>query len=224
MHDAQLTPLDDASRSRTAECGQSTRRLVVFDLDHTVLSINSHYHFAESFLQQRAPLLHKLYGLLTAGFLGKVLGRVVGCDARKWVSLRCFGWFPQETLDNSAQDVFAELHQTAFNQNIVQLLESFRERDGYHVVLMSATPDFIARPMAQRLGIDYFASTYHHGRLVADLTGRKLERAAAIPNVVPELFVSDNPEDINTVFPNYLLVKDGVMYRRCNSISKDECP
>lgn len=197
--------------------------LVVFDLDHTLLRINSHYYFAESFFRQRSAVASFLYAFTTTGLVGKILNRCVRGDIRRWVSLRLFGLYSQRELDDAAHCVFIRCDEGIFHERVLSLFKKFLDDERYRLAIMSATPDFIARVFAEKFGVEAFASQYRNGRLRFDMTGRKVECAVGMPGVVNHLFVSDNREDINASFANYIIVSDGDMYIRCQNVDRFTC-
>lgn len=198
-------------------------KLVVFDLDNTLLTINSHYYFAEFFFKQRSKLLYYLYSLITTKIAWRILTRILRKDIRRVVSVLFFSFYKKAELEKAASDIFEKHSESLFNEKILRLFKHFQNRDEYRVVILTATPDFIAKAFEGLLDVEVLASRYSNGRLTFDMTGKKLEEICKNFREKQYLFVSDNEEDINSMFEHYILVKHNDMYIRRDTEDMISC-
>lgn len=132
-------------------------RLIVFDLDHTLLSVNSSYTFG-SFLYQRGYC-----SPLSVGFSAFCYGlHKMGClsmtQVHRYIFSCLFAKRSLELLQNAADD-FLTLHLTALLS--VPVLRKLQEaqKQGESTLLLSSSPDFLVAPIAHRLGISGWEST-----------------------------------------------------------------
>ncbi len=132
--------------------------LSVFDLDHTLLEVNSSFSFYVFLLRKRFFSIRTLAmtGSILAGYLCKI-----------YSPYRLHEKIFERFLKGKKADRLKEL-AFLFAQNICELLcpaagARLREaeREGHYVLLLSNSPDFLVAPIAAQLGIDhFFGSSY----------------------------------------------------------------
>lgn len=181
-------------------------KLAVFDIDNTLVLANTHYEFAERFLSKNRRILFVIYKMITWIPLRKALNYLHKDDIRRRVSAYFLKTFSEQILDKAASEMIAENYSLWRNEEVEKLLVAMR-RAGFRVVLASATLDFLAKAVAEKLEVEFVASAYSNGRITDDLTGKKVERIrATFNNPEISLFVSDNREDITDFAEVFVVV------------------
>lgn len=134
-------------------------RLSVFDLDHTLLTINSSYHFGAYLYRQKffsfpsllASLFyyarHKLFGLSIQKLHQKTFQLLF-----KGVSIEDLQAYVTVFLE---QQLTEKLYQPA-----LQRLHEAQKRGDYTLIL-SSSPDFLVRPIAEWFGVDSWQATIY---------------------------------------------------------------
>lgn len=204
--------------------------LAVFDIDHTLIRVNSHYEFAERFLREKAPVRYLVYRLGAWEPIRKALSYASGDDFRRRLSAFLFKPFSKNDLKAYANVMFTENLPAWFNQDVVKILEVARTKNMV-VLAASATLDFIAEALAEQMKIGVVSSVYENGRIEFDATGKKIELIQSkYPGMRINVFVSDNGEDVSEIPEYFVLVASGHFFvraqkhhviERCFSVGHD---
>lgn len=143
----------------------STRRLALFDLDHTLLPIDSDYEW------------------------NQFMGRIGWCDAEEAAAKNAafYAQYCAGTLDLNAYTRFVtepmrskgpeaseaahaqfmhEVIEPVIRQEALQLLDQHRQA-GDEIIIITATNEFVAGPIAKRLGVEAFMGV----KLAKDASG-----------------------------------------------------
>jgi HAD superfamily hydrolase (TIGR01490 family) len=135
------------------------RKLVVFDLDHTLMKVNTSYCFAKTLYRQ---------GILTMG----VVLRAALIKLRYYTSSltlegvhhlvfdRMLKGFSLETLEKNLDDLMHKLLPGQLYLPAYQELAKAQDRGDY-TVLLSSSPDFLVRRFANYFGIDAAEGTVY---------------------------------------------------------------
>lgn len=183
-----------------------SRPLAIFDIDHTLLLVNSHYEFAERFLREHSRFRYWVYRLAAWEPMRKALSYLIGDDVRRHLSARLFTPYPRDRLAEFASKMIQANFEAWCNPTVMALVDRARAR-GCVIVTASATLDFIAEPVADLLRADSLSSIYERGAIAHDLTGKKLSAInERFPGRRIGLFVSDNIEDICDQPDHFVLV------------------
>lgn len=130
----------------------SKRKLVVFDLDHTLMKVNTSYFFAKALYQQ---------GILTMG----IVLRAALIKIRYYTSSltlegvhhlvfdKMLKGFSLETLEKNLDDFMHRLLPGQLYLPAYQELSKAQDRGDY-TALLSSSPDFLVRRFASYFGID----------------------------------------------------------------------
>ncbi|WP_025209017.1 haloacid dehalogenase-like hydrolase [Hippea sp. KM1] len=196
-------------------------RLVVFDLDNTLFSINTHHYFSDHFFKSKSKFIYLIYKILSLKLFVHLYYMFTKRDIKRDFSVYMFSFFSSKILDDGLEKIFKNLDDYKIDKTF-NLLNKMKSK-GYKVIVLSATVDFIAKYIANKYDIEIYSSIIKNGKYYFDMTGQKV-------NYVDEhfskyekyLFVSDNKEDINKEFKNYIYVyKD--MYFKNIEIESFEC-
>jgi phosphoserine phosphatase len=186
-------------------------KYIVFDLDETLLKVNSQYFFAESFFNEKSPFFSMIYNIISVGFLGKIISYIKKEDARRVISTFLFGFYSNDELYDHAKKIFNQWVQMT-NPHIYALYEMVKSNKGYEVIIATATLDFIARVFAEQTGKETISSTYSKGKIINDLRGRKIQKLSQLFQGEFSLVVSDDFADLTEPFSQKLFVRENKIY------------
>jgi len=160
-------------------------RLALFDLDLTLLPLDSDHAFGE-FLIRLGWVDEAAYRARNDAFYADYQAGRLDMDA--YVDFATAAWrsrSPAEQHELSARFV-REVIEPAIRPPAVELVQHHRER-GDRVVMVTATNEFITRPIARRFGIDTLIATALErdadGRLTGRIAGRANLREGKLHNV-----------------------------------------
>lgn len=138
-------------------------KLLAFDLDNTLLKVNSAFAFAKYLHRQKIlssfsmGLLFGIYGLHKARLLS--VGTVHYWGAKILLKPENF----------SHLDLFlTQLLETELRPSVWCRFEQGK-REGMHTLLISSSPDFLVQPIAERLGFSSWKATRYHAEGVEEL-------------------------------------------------------
>lgn len=145
--------------------------LSVFDLDHTLININSSFHFGLYLYRQKFFSFSKLVACLSDYARHKWLGlSVQTLHARAFARL-----FKGHALSDIRHhvDQFLTEHLTSFlYEPVVQRLKAAQTQGNYTLIL-SSSPDFLVGAIAHRLGVSQWKATVYQ----ADTKGKLMSIA-----------------------------------------------
>jgi len=184
----------------TSERPDPNRGYALFDLDQTLIPWDTQLLFCD-FVVKRMPL-RRLYLLIFLPMLP--FAKIIGTENMKRVFLNYLWGMRREELDELAEAFVDQHFPDTFYSEMLEVLEK-EKRSGRIVVLSSASPDIWVRPMARKLGVDYFFATSVEVdpkvRLFPDLIGgnnKGANKLVKMREVLPEGF---DPE-AGDVLPN----------------------
>lgn len=131
--------------------------LTIFDLDHTLLSVNSSYQFG-SYLYRRgySSAFSTLYSVACYAL------HKLGIFSVKQVHKKIFNrLFKGKSIDDLQPviDEFLNLHlDTMLYLPAIEKLQ-MAQQQGNVVGILSSSPDFLVKPIALRLGVKHWEST-----------------------------------------------------------------
>lgn len=131
--------------------------LSVFDLDKTLLTVNSSYAFSK-FLYSRGVLSLKdrLYCLFT--FFRFCLMRTSLDDLHHRVFNTLFKGRSRQDFLNQVEPFLNEVFESIINKKVIERLEKARSSQ-HTIILLSSSPSFLVGPIANRLNIPHWTST-----------------------------------------------------------------
>jgi HAD superfamily hydrolase (TIGR01490 family) len=134
-------------------------RIAFFDLDHTLLNVNSSFRFGVYLYRKKIINLQCLTSLLWYYFMHKC-GRldIYGIHKKSFESL--FRNRLQSEFQEYAGEFVDECYSGLINQHVFDLM--LRKRDvGEQVMILSSSPDFIVGAFAKRMGIELWEATIY---------------------------------------------------------------
>ncbi|MBS0648176.1 MAG: HAD family phosphatase [Verrucomicrobia bacterium] len=133
------------------------KKLIVFDLDHTLISTNTSYCYLKT-LYQRGAL--SISVLLRAALLKcRYYATSMTLEKLHYVVFdRMLRGFSLEALEKHIDDLLDKLLPGSLYLPAYQELTAAKER-GDHTVLLSSSPDFLVRRFASYFGIDSWEGT-----------------------------------------------------------------
>ncbi|CAF23965.1 MULTISPECIES: HAD family hydrolase [Candidatus Protochlamydia] len=134
-------------------------KLCVFDLDHTLLTVNSSYRFGTYLYQQKFisffTLSHCLFYYARHKFLGMSMQKLHEKIFQKLFK----GLYLKELQKHVKNFLDLELIKL-FYEPALQRLQEAKQRGDYTLIL-SASPDFLVQPIAEKLDVkNWRASVY----------------------------------------------------------------
>jgi len=174
------------------------RKVAIFDFDNTIIEINSTFDFIGHFLWLHSKLKFIIFLFLREfNFL---------LDFRSYAVSLLKG-FKKETI-SEASKYFFEHSKKYLNKEALEQIQYFKS-NGYEIILISATLDFLLKPFADFIKCDsWFASELEFneeekctGHFKKDLLGRKeflvkTKKEFENINFKKSYCFSDNKEDI----------------------------
>jgi len=135
------------------------RVVCVFDLDHTLIRVNSSYHFGCYLYRKGIISLSKALSLAFFYFRHKFLGMATGrlheevfCRLFKGKKLSFF-----QNLVNDYLDIY--LDDIVYVPGYRRLIEA--QRFGYNTMIVSSSPGFIVEAIAYRFTVDSWRATQY---------------------------------------------------------------
>ena len=126
----------------------------LFDLDQTLIPWDTQLLFCD-FILKKMPL-RRLYLLLFVPLLP--LTKVIGTEGMKRVFLTYLWGLSREDLDELAEEFVEQHFPDTFYEDIVEMI-SQQKTLGHTTVLSSASPEIWVKPIAEKLGVDYYFGT-----------------------------------------------------------------
>jgi HAD superfamily hydrolase (TIGR01490 family) len=137
----------------------SPSRLIIFDLDHTLISVASSYLYMKS-LYQRGLVSMKT--VIKAVFIKwKYFFSPMSLEElHKQVFDKMLKGFSLEALEEHVEEFLKQLLPKAIYEPAFKELREAQER-GDHIVLISSAPDFLVRAFATYFHIEHWDSTVY---------------------------------------------------------------
>ena len=146
-------------------------------------------------------LLNVLYHWIIWRLINKVIWRVFHCDLTRMLAVRFLKGSSKEELYRDVEEFYDSFLLRRKNEKVFDILAKFRDECDNHLILVSATLDFIAECVARRTMIPLFASTELKykgnicmGQIKNDMLGNKIK---VLSGIIPiYCCVSDDYLDI----------------------------
>lgn len=145
------------------------RYLSVFDLDHTLFTINSTHHFGLYLRRQRVISLFSLLYCLFCYYRHKLFGMSLE-DLHNKVFNKVFCGVPVSLLEQHMKSFLEESFQGACYVPSVSRLNKVKE-EGHYVIILSNAPEFVVAPIAQRFGVHEWRGSRYDVDDEGDLVG-----------------------------------------------------
>ena len=132
-----------------------SKRLVLFDLDNTLLAGDSDFEWAQ-FLIEQEVLDREVYEARNQGFYDQYKSGVLDIRAFLDFQLKPLSRHPRAVLDAWHREFMARKIRPIMREKARELVE--RHRDDVRVVI-TATNSFVTAPIAREFGIDNLIAT-----------------------------------------------------------------
>lgn len=134
-------------------------RLTVFDLDHTLLTTNSSFRFGVFLYRQNVFSFWTLLDCLIYYARHKWLGMSI-YDLHTKVFARLFKGQFLEDICHYANQFLTESLTTMLYEPVVKRLRTAQDK-GDHVLILSSSPDFLVKKIAEHLGVLHWKATVY---------------------------------------------------------------
>jgi HAD superfamily hydrolase (TIGR01490 family) len=128
-------------------------RLALFDLDHTLIPIDSDHAWG-GFLVRNGKVDAEAFARANDRFYDQYRDGTLDIDAYLRFALEPLVRIPSEDLAQLRRAFMEEIVEAAILPQALALLDSHRGR-GETCILITATNEFVTAPIAQRLGIEH---------------------------------------------------------------------
>ena len=159
--------------------------LALFDLDQTLIAWDTQLLFCNWVLRKEP--VRRLYLLIFLPFL--VFSRVLGAEGMKRIFLSFLWRMPRSRLEVLVEEFVSHHVPASFYPLMLDVLAREREK-GRRLVLVSASPEFYARPLGEALGFDasYGTRVEFEGMmpLFPDFTGGNNKREVKVSRLLEE--------------------------------------
>jgi len=151
-------PVTDQPASTTApQVTARPRTVAAFDFDGTLTSGGSVLPFLVD-LRGFWPVLRAVGSLSPKLIFAALVGGTASDDVKQRLFTRLIGGLPLEVVDGRSV-AFAERHLARHLRQDARLRLQWHQRQGHHVVIVSASPECYVRPAGELLGVDGVVAT-----------------------------------------------------------------
>lgn len=179
---------------------------VLIDICGTVFDSNTTFDFLDEFLRQSSyARFRRLSRTVIWRAISKSFALLRGTDLTRYIAVRYLRDIPRQQLVEAADRFCESVLRHKVKVRTIETIEQYR-RQGYRLVLASATLDFIAEAVARWLSIDtFFGSELSYtvggncrGLIVKDRLGHKLQAVKDCQIALPvAVTITDNLSDID---------------------------
>tara|TARA_S200000501_G_C20811286_1_gene738504 strand:+ start:994 stop:1665 length:672 start_codon:yes stop_codon:yes gene_type:complete len=161
-------------------------KLVLFDLDNTLLPIDSDYEWGQ-FLVNSGAIDSKSFKQQNDLFFSEYLNGTL--DPIKYLnfSLEILSKFKKKELDDLQSQFMKEIILPVILPSAVQLVNSHNKRNNL-IIMITATNSFIAHPIAKAFGIDNLIAANpevnSQGKITGNLIGKPNFKFGKIINLI----------------------------------------
>ncbi len=136
-----------------------TRKLLIFDLDYTLVSVNTSYCYLKALYRKKILPM----SLLVKGFFIRLAYYITPMSLERLHYLvfdTMLKGFSLDTLEKNVDELLNELVPRYIYQPAYQELKNGKERGDY-IVIFSSSPDFLVSRFANYFGADFWDSTVY---------------------------------------------------------------
>ena len=154
---AQPVPPTEAASPHVKAAAAVPRTVAAFDFDGTLTSGGSVLPFLVS-LRGAWPVLRAVAALSPKLLRSALVGGTAADDTKEQLFTRLLGGLPIELVNDRAA-TFAEQHLAHHLRQDARLRLQWHQRQGHHVVIVSASPECYVRRAGEVLGVDGVLAT-----------------------------------------------------------------
>jgi phosphatidylglycerophosphatase C len=135
----------------------STRTVAAFDFDGTLTSGGSVFPFLVA-LRGMWPVVRAVVALSPQLLRSALVGGTAADTAKQRLFTRLLGGLPAQVVEERSIE-FAHRHLARHLRQDARLRLQWHQRQGHHVVIVSASPECYVRPAGELLGVDGVLAT-----------------------------------------------------------------
>lgn len=152
-----MTDQPAATKSSTSLRPAARRTVAAFDFDGTLTNGGSVYPFLVA-LRGTWPVLWAVVMLAPRLLRAALVGGSAADQTKEKLFTRLIGGLTEEVV-NERSAAFAQQHLNRHLRQDTRRRLEWHQRQGHHVVIVSASPDCYVRPAGERLGVDGVLAT-----------------------------------------------------------------
>ena len=177
-------------------------KVIVFDICGTIFKSNTTFDFLKWKLNDNSwyRLYSFIYHSLPWKMFNKLSMSLIHYDVTRMIAISFLRGFSIEQIKNDVALYYDDYLKYRINNKIVEMIDYYKNRPDYRVIIASATLDIIAEHISKQLGVnEWYATTLCSengictGKYENDLLGRKTKLFEGLINI--ELVVSDDISD-----------------------------
>lgn len=134
------------------------QRVSAFDLDHTLLTVNSSYLLGSFLYEKKLLSFSKMVYLVGAYCLHKC--RLLTINALHKIAFESLFQGKSRSVIDSLLPQFLNRLKNSFNETVVGCLQEAKNKGDY-VLILSSAPDFLVEAIANLLGVDAWDGTHY---------------------------------------------------------------
>ena len=181
-------------------------RLVVIDICGTLYKSNTTFDFLYWKFRDnwKYELFYMFYHLLCWRIVNKLIWKITDCDITRVIAVRFLKGISERELHEDANRFYDEFLIQRRNIEVFDLLERLRLENKSHLILLSATMDFIAKCVSRKTGIELRSATelgYDKGlcigKISKDVLGKKYKYINHLETI--DMCITDDVSDLTLV-------------------------
>jgi HAD superfamily hydrolase (TIGR01490 family) len=149
---------------------QSMQNIALFDLDHTLLPIDSDYEWGQ-FLCRIGAVNAEEFGRRNAEFFAQYQAGTLDPVEYLEFALGTLAQFPRQQLDDYHAQFMQEVINPALLPAAHDLLKQHQDQNDL-IAIITATNRFVTQPIAQALGVEHLLAAEPHLDEQGNLTGK----------------------------------------------------
>lgn len=154
-----MKPLKKLKNKSITSKEHKPSRLVIFDLDHTLISVASSYHYAKTLYKQGLLSLRQI--LQAVWIRWRFICTSMSLEElHHLVFNKMLKGFSLESLETYVEEFIKQLLPTAIYEPAFKELKAAQRRGDY-IVILSSAPDFLVRAFASYFKIEHWDCTIY---------------------------------------------------------------
>jgi HAD superfamily hydrolase (TIGR01490 family) len=145
--------------------------LAIFDLDHTLLPLDSDYTWTQFYVSQCPAKERKALLAINDELMRKYEAGTLDADHSLNFMLGLLARRPRAQLDAWHREFMRKVIEPAMTDAARELIESHRAQ-GHHTVISTATNRFVTMPIAGAFGVDTLIATEPEENAAGEFSGR----------------------------------------------------
>lgn len=198
---------------------KTAKGICVFDLDYTLISVNSQYLLTINYLSHaKKNIRYFIYRFLMVVYVRKIFSALFKIDVAREMSFFLLNFESEGSLSSFVSNEFDVL--SVVNPSVINLKNEY-ESKGFKIVLATSSPWYFSRPIAKKLDINvvYSPTDYKNRNTIVGNKYKAVLDGEGVNKIA--VFVSDNDEDFDERVQRYYFVRFGVPFELVRSKKDD---